>query len=138
MPKSMAQQVIEFNQKILDIPQRKIIWHLNDADYQLAIKQLEEELTEYKYDSETGCLAGQADAMLDLIYFALGVLYKLGFNAVEIDGMFAVVHSANMVKVKGVKESRAVEGAVDAIKPANFVDPKIYIQETINARATRL
>jgi predicted HAD superfamily Cof-like phosphohydrolase len=141
MSKSMAQQVAEFNDKILCLPPRWLINEpiigLSDADIQLSHKQLMEEVCEWEDADLDNNLPGQVDAMLDLIYFALGILYKMGLSPLEIDILFEAVHAANMTKSIGKKKGRIVEGAIDAVKPADFKDPKNVIEGIINGRNNR-
>ena len=59
--------------------------------------------------------AEEADAYLDILYFALGGLHKLRLDA---DPLFAAVHAANMTKVK-------VPGVAKVQKPENFKHPDI-------------
>ena len=139
--KSMAAEVAEFNEEVLCIPSRwwndEPIQSLTDANLMLSLKQLNEEIHEFETADEANDLAGQVDAMLDLIYFALGILYKMGLSPLEINTLFTAVHNANMTKAIGKKKGREVEGAVDAIRPADFIDPKIIIEGVINGRNNR-
>ena len=130
--KSMAALVAMFNADVLKLPQPEKIQGLSDATFSLTLKQLNEEISEFELADEQASLASQADALLDLVYFALGALYKMGFTSNEIDDMFVAIHTANMTKTKGVKASRHVEGAADAVKPDDFHDPKHIIQEIID------
>jgi len=133
----MAQQVAEFNTQILDIQPGLIITGLTDANFILSIKQLNEEISEFEQADEANDLPGQVDAMLDLVYFALGILYKMGLSPLEINTLFTAVHEANMTKAIGKKKGREVEGATDAIKPVDFKDPKNIIEGVINGRNNR-
>lgn len=135
--KSMAQQVAEFNTQILDIQPGLIITGLTEANFILSIKQLNEEISEFEQADEANDLPGQVDAMLDLVYFALGILYKMGLSPLEINTLFTAVHEANMTKAIGKKKGREVEGATDAIKPVDFKDPKNIIEGVINGRNNR-
>lgn len=141
MSKSMAQLVAEFNEKILRIPPKwennEPVTGLSDVDFILSTKQLNEEISEFEYADEQGNLPGQVDALLDLIYFALGILYKMGLSPLEINTLFAAVHYANMTKSAGKKKGREVEGAIDAVKPVDFKDPKNVIEGVINGRNNR-
>lgn len=137
----MAAEVAEFNQTVL---RKYPIWELDqpvqgltDADLMLSLKQLNEEIHEFETADEASDLVGQVDAMLDLVYFALGILYKMGLSPLEINTLFTAVHNANMTKAIGKKKGREVEGAVDAVKPADFIDPKIIIEGVINGRNSR-
>lgn len=54
---------------------------------------LQEEIGEF---IEAGSIEDQADAMIDLIYFALGTLVEMG---VRPGALFDIVHAANMQKL---------------------------------------
>lgn len=64
----------------------------------------------------------QADALLDLMYFAAGELYKMG-----VDGQkaFDAVHAANMQKVRGELSKRPGSKGYDATKPPGWQAPDI-------------
>ncbi|MEN9730337.1 MAG: hypothetical protein RLZ91_1455, partial [Bacteroidota bacterium] len=51
--------------------------------------------------------------------------------------LFEAVHNANMTKSIGKKKSREVKDAIDAVKPADFKDPKNVIEGVINGRNNR-
>lgn len=76
-----------------------------------------EELNEF-LESE-GDIVEQADAMIDLIYFALGTLVEMGIKP---DEPFAIVQGANMSKLwpDGKPHFRA-DGKT--IKPSTWIDP---------------
>jgi len=71
----------------------------------------------------------QADAMIDLIYFALGTLVEMGIKPEE---LFNIVQRANMSKLweDGKPHYNKKDGKV--IKPENWVDPKPKIKEFID------
>lgn len=61
----------------------------------------------------------QADAMIDLIYFALGTLVEMG---IEPDKIFSIVHEANMSKLwSDGKPHYDAEGKT--IKPSHWENP---------------
>lgn len=132
--KSIVDMIVEFNQTVLHVPQKQVVKGLTDAEYNLALKQLNEELNEFELADEESDLAGEIDALADLVYFAIGIMYKIGLTANEIEQVFSAIHAANMTKKIGVKPSRVVEGATDAIKPDDFHDPKHTIREIISVR----
>jgi len=80
-------------------------------------KWMQEELDEF-LESEN--MYEQADAMIDLIYFALGTLVEMGIPP---DELFAIVHEANMKKLweDGMPHYNS-DGKT--IKPATWVDPQ--------------
>ena len=70
---------------------------------------------------EAQSLAGQADAMIDLIYFALGTLVEMG---VRPQALFDIVHNANMQKLWPDGQPRYREGDRKVVKPAGWQDPE--------------
>ncbi len=132
--KSIVDMIVEFNQTVLHVPQKQAVKGLTDAEYKLALKQLNEEISEFELADEESDLVGEIDALADLVYFAIGIMYKIGLTPSEIEQVFSAVHAANMTKKIGVKSSRVVENAVDAIKQDGFQDPKHIILEIINVR----
>lgn len=70
----------------------------------------------------------QADAMIDVIYFALGTLVEMG---IEPDEIFRIVHKANMSKIwDDGKPHYNADGKT--IKPCIWEDPYHKIEEAIN------
>lgn len=73
----------------------------------------------------------QADAMIDLIYFALGSLVEMG---VKPDILFAIVHEANMSKLwPDGAPHYGPDGKT--IKPGTWVDPYPRIASEIARQA---
>ena len=130
--KSIVEKVIEFNQTILGITQATSIAELSQYDFKLLCNQLDEEQVELQIGWETSNVVGQIDALVDLLYFTLGGLYKYGLSAKQIEHVFGLVHDANMTKTLGLVAKRHVEGAADATKPANFQGPESSIREYLN------
>ena len=85
-----------------------------------------EEIQEFM---ESDNIYNQADAMIDLMYFALGTLVEMGVRPKEI---FDIVHSANMKKlfVDGSVGSRVSDGKI--VKPPDWEDPYPKIKEEID------
>jgi predicted HAD superfamily Cof-like phosphohydrolase len=77
----------------------------------------------------------QADAMIDLMYFALGTLVEMGLEA---DELFDIVQKANMAKLwpDGKPHYNPKDGKV--IKPEGWEDPapkiRAYIDSVIAAK----
>jgi predicted HAD superfamily Cof-like phosphohydrolase len=86
---------------------------------------MQEELDEFR-DSNT--LTEQADAMIDLIYFALGTLVEMG---VKPDKLFDIVHNANMRKLFPDGKPRYNSDG-KTIKPKTWEDPENEIVSEIN------
>lgn len=70
-------------------------------------------------------LVDQADAIIDLIYFALGSLVEMG---VDSETLFDIVHRANMRKLANRATVRA-DGKIQ--KPADWVSPESEIAASI-------
>lgn len=85
------------------------------------IKFMEEELNEYKRAVDVGDLEGQLDALVDLVYVALGTAHLQGFKFNE---AWKRVHQANMRKVRATSEEQSKRGtASDVIKPVGWEPP---------------
>jgi predicted HAD superfamily Cof-like phosphohydrolase len=77
-------------------------------------------------------LVDQTDAMIDLIYFALGTLVELGVPA---EAVFDVVHQANMSKKP--RTGAGVFGADGKVeKPPGWVSPEQRIRDVLVAAHT--
>lgn len=84
-----------------------------------------EEINEFIEADE---IVEQADAMIDVIYFALGTLVEMGIKP---DALFDIVQSANMAKLwPDGKPHYNIEGKT--IKPPTWEDPHQKLQEEIN------
>lgn len=91
------------------------------ADFRM--KFLEEELTEYRAASLSEDLEGQLDALVDLVYVALGTAYLQGFNFRE---AWKRVHTANMQKIRAVDSSASKRSnANDVVKPPGWTAPDL-------------
>ena len=87
-----------------------------------------EEIQEFQ-EAET--VHDQVDAMIDLIYFALGTLVELG---VRPDGPLNTVQAANMAKLWPDGSARyRTDGKT--IKPHGWVDPRDALKAVIDAQA---
>jgi len=87
-------------------------------------KWMQEELNEF---FESANLYEQSDAMIDLIYFALGTLVEMGIPPNE---LFAAVHEANMSKMweDGIPH---YDTDGKTVKPKTWVDPEPKFIEII-------
>lgn len=79
------------------------------------IRCLQEEIDEF---CEAQDLAEQADALIDLVYFALGTAIMMGLPW---ETLWNDVHRANMAKVKGMTK-RGFDN--DLQKPYGWIPPK--------------
>lgn len=69
-------------------------------------------------------LVEQADALLDIIYLALGGLVEMG---VRPDGPFRIVHEANMSKLWNDGKPR-IRNDGKLLKPPEWASPKLALQ----------
>lgn len=67
----------------------------------------------------------QADAMIDLMYFALGTMVEIG---VEPEQIFNIVHEANMSKVWEDGSVRYHPETGKILKPPTFIKPEPLIK----------
>ena len=109
--------VYDFNREILEIPWRKDPGVLNVDDRLFAWNSLTEEVNEL-WDADT--YSEQVDALIDVMYFAMGNLYKMGVTEEQAQAFFNNVHEANMKKVKGMTDRGYKD---DAIKPEGWEAP---------------
>jgi predicted HAD superfamily Cof-like phosphohydrolase len=86
-----------------------------------------EEVREFSKAVRDCDLVGQADAMIDLIYFALGTLVEIG---VKPQKLFDIVQKANMSKLwEDGKPRYKEDGKIK--KPANWQPPEPELVEEI-------
>lgn len=89
-----------------------------------------EEINEFLEADE---IVEQADAMIDVIYFALGTLVEMG---IEPDSLFEIVQEANMSKLwPDGKPHYNAEGKT--IKPSTWEDPHEKLKAEIERQAKR-
>ena len=125
-------QVVDFNKRVLMIDQRNIDM-LKANEFEISVKCLQEELDEFAEAFKSGDIIGCIDAIIDLKYFAVGVMYKMGLTPETMKQCMTAVHEANMEKKLGVVAKRAVEGVADAVKPEGWVSPEERIASILDA-----
>lgn len=111
----MMDAVDKFQQEVLDLPCAPE--PLTPHRFAFRHDHLHEELSEFKDAYREGHYEPQVDALVDLIYVAMGALLEMGVLPEE---AFAPVHIANMQKVRG--ETKRGE-SYDAIKPDGWKVP---------------
>ena len=85
---------------------------------------MKEEIDEF---IESNAIEDQADAMIDLIYFALGTMVELG---VKPEKIFDIVHDANMSKLGS--DGKPIFNEMGKVaKPAGWQDPQPKIKAAI-------
>ncbi|MBQ2634958.1 MAG: hypothetical protein IJF88_10335 [Oscillospiraceae bacterium] len=118
---SVREFQISFGHPIADQP------HVMDQDRALKrYKWMKEEIDEFLDAGDD--IVEQADAMIDLIYFALGTLVEMGIKP---DKLFKIVHQANMSKLwSDGKPHYDIDGKT--IKPPTWKDPHHELELAIN------
>lgn len=111
------EDVTEFHRKFGLLSHDKPV-HLTKRKLLERIEFLEEELDELKRAIETQDLADQADALVDIVYVAMGTADMLGLPW---DQLWADVQRANMAKERGVTKRGH---AVDVTKPVGWIGPQ--------------
>lgn len=97
---------------------------LNPETSDFRAKFMQEELDEYRAAVYAGDLGQQFDALIDLVYVALGTAYLQGFPFA--DG-WNEVQRANMRKVRADDARASKRGsALDVVKPYNWVPPDVH------------
>lgn len=116
----MIPEIFEFNRSVVKARTNEPL----DRDWLL--DRLEEEVQEF-IDSKH--LVDEVDALIDLVYYAIGGLYRLGLTIDQAEECFSVVHKANMLKKKGIRRiGVANKRGEDAVKPKGWQDPKEKLQ----------
>jgi predicted HAD superfamily Cof-like phosphohydrolase len=89
-----------------------------------------EELSEYLRAVEEGHLVDAADALVDLVYVAMGCAHAMGM---PFDKLFDIVHRSNMQKQPANAYIRSVRGnQYDVVKPVGWVAPECEMQLLIS------
>ena len=92
-------------------------------------KWMKEEIDEFLEAGDD--IVEQADAMIDVMYFALGTLVEMGIRP---DKLFEIVHGANMKKLwSDGKPHYNQDGKT--IKPAEWKDPHEDLAQAIREMA---
>lgn len=122
--------VKDFQTDVLGIPSCKPRM-LNLPEFQQQMVYLQEEKDEIFEAYMLGDIAGVADGLADLIFYAYGMAHRMGL---PFDDIWTVVVAANMMKVKGVTKRGYQD---DAAKPEGWKDPIGVIQRLIRDASDR-
>lgn len=76
---------------------------------------------------EAKTLVDQADAYIDIAYFAIGGLVELGIKP---EALWNIVHAANMAKLHDGKAVKSADGKV--IKPEGWERPEPKLEAEVN------
>ncbi|QNN97215.1 hydrolase (HAD superfamily) [Xanthomonas phage Xp12] len=110
----------QFNVQILDTPIPGTPEILSSIRMDASVDALNEEIQEFKDAHADGDVLEAADALVDLIYFALGRLVEMGVPPLAV---FDAVQAANMAKVRGDLSKRPGWNGRDAVKPEGWQPP---------------
>lgn len=119
-PVSNFKDVRSFYRKFkLPVPANPVLPDLDTAEFRIG--RLCEELQEFTEAVEANDLAGCADALVDLVYIAMGTAVSMGLPWEEI---WAEVHRANMMKVRATHpEDSRLGSDQDVVKPEGWREP---------------
>ena len=96
---------------------------LDDKEFIFRFNALLEELMEYYDARNKNKLDKEFDALIDLVYFALGTAYQQGLDFKE---GWKRVHAANMKKIPAKTDSDSKRGSsLDIVKPINWEEPDL-------------
>ncbi len=116
----MLMKVDKFNREVINLPIPEVPTLLSAERRKFATTALNEEIDEFETALEDEDVLEAADALIDLIYFALGRLVEMGVPAT---GVMDEVQRANMDKERGELSKRPGSLGYDAIKPEGWTPP---------------
>ena len=117
----MIDQVYHFNRNVRGVEQPAVAGQLSPDAHAARAHFLGEEVLEF---AQATSPEGELDALIDIIYFAIGGMYEMGLTKGLINAAFNLVHEANMAKAAGKKEDRDVN-VTDATKPEGWEEPDL-------------
>lgn len=118
-----AYELVKDFQKMAEQPIREFPQFLSRQRCNIRCKWMREEIEEFE-NSDT--VYEQADAIIDLLYYAIGSLVEMG---VKPDELFMLVHEYNVKKLIGKQCDR--DGKI--MKPYGWRHPDKEIKEIIDA-----
>ena len=119
---NLFQAITEFHEKYgLTGPEQPSVLENDLANFR--IEFMSEEWEEYCDAHAIDDLEGMLDALVDLVYVALGTAYLHGFDFNE---AFKRVHEANMKKVRAERQDESKRGSsYDVVKPDGWTPPDL-------------
>ena len=116
----MLVKVADFSREVVALPIPETPQVIGPERQNWTNAALQEELTEFNEAIDAGDVLEAADALIDLVYFALGRLVEMGVPAIAV---MDEVQRANMGKEQGELSKRPGSMGYDAIKPAGWQAP---------------
>lgn len=117
---AMLAKVETFNREVIGLPIPQQPKCLDAKRTKWAETAMLEEVQEFVDASRAKDVPEAADALIDLVYFALGRLVEMGVPATAV---FEAVHEANMSKQRGELSKRPGSKGFDAVKPPGWRAP---------------
>jgi predicted HAD superfamily Cof-like phosphohydrolase len=118
-------QVGDFRHK-MGLPMSYFPHLLSASEASYFVRFIMEELSEYMRACEEHNLVDATDAIVDLVYVALGCAHAMGL---PFDEVFNAVHKANMQKKPADAEHRSTRGSrYDVVKPEGWTGPEKTIE----------
>lgn len=119
---NLEQDIVNFHEKFgneYDGEPRELPTELSN----FRIYFLQEELDEYIDAVRNKDLEKQFDALIDLVYVAIGTAYIQGF---PFNKGWQLVHSANMKKIRATSIEQSTRASLfDVVKPEGWVAPDL-------------
>lgn len=117
---SNFEDVHKFHEKF-EVPTASSPTFLSPETFRYRVKFLVEELEEFVKAHESKDMEGAADALVDLVWVAMGTASVMGLPWTP---LWDEVKRANMEKVRATDPSQSKRGSsLDVIKPAGWVGP---------------
>ncbi len=114
--------IFDFNERVVKVEEAPLNT-LSDKQHEWTLKAYREEITEFVQARDKQDIIGMVDASLDLVYFAVGTLKKMGLSREQAFAIMMVIHRKNMKKERGKTGTRG-DHEEDAVKPEGFVGPE--------------
>lgn len=93
---------------------------ISKEEWELRHARLEEEIFEYLEAADKGDDEETLDALVDIVYIALGTCYRRGWDFAE---AWKRVQRANMDKERGQKHNSKYGSSYDIVKPKGWTGP---------------
>lgn len=113
----MIDNVYKFNKDIIGVEQPIKPTNLSRERLLFALTAMYEELYEFTVACNSNNVGEALDAIIDLIYFAIGRAYEMGITPTQFRQCWNLVQEKNMSKKRGIK-NRGTD--LDASKPEGW------------------
>lgn len=117
---NIIKNVYDFNKTIIGTEQPIKPTNLSKERLLFALIAMYEELGEFTEACNSNKIEDALDAIIDLIYFAIGRAYEMGITQIQFEKCWNLVQEKNMAKKRGTK-NRGTEQ--DATKPEGWIAP---------------